>query len=200
MIGPNHRGLGSDFSIYAAGQWETPLGTIPIDSDLASRFLKAGREISEDPSAHALEHSLEVLLPLLQLKNPSLRIVPLIVGTMNLEAAKEVALACAEVLALEENQVLVVVSNDMSHYESDEATRKKDRYALEAIQHLDGAALIRAAREYRITMCGLVPVYMLLAMSQKLGIRKGTLVDYRTSADASGDYDRVVGYASFIFE
>jgi len=96
--------------------------------------------------------------------------------------------------------VTVVISNDMSHYEPDVITRAKDRFALEAIVNLDAEALARSVRTHRITMCGFVPVYMLLVMAAKIGIRKAKLVDYRTSADATGDRSRVVGYAGFIFE
>ena len=97
-------------------------------------------------------------------------------------------------------EIMVAVSTDMNHYESDEATRKKDRYALDAILALDEKALVHAVGQHRISMCGFVPVCMLLAMKDLLGITKATLVDYRTSADFSNDYNRVVGYAGFIFE
>ncbi|MBI4115699.1 MAG: AmmeMemoRadiSam system protein B, partial [Candidatus Omnitrophica bacterium] len=42
--------------------------------------------------------------------------------------------------------------------------------------------------------------FMTLIIAKTCGARKATLIDYRTSADASGDYDRVVGYAGFIIE
>src|SRR3989338_8837542 len=118
--------------------------------------------------------------------------LPLLVGTLEILDAKEVALECAETLTSFSHPYLIVISNDMSHYEEDTATRKKDRYALEAIQALDAGALVNAVQRHRITMCGFIPVYMLLVMCERLGIQKATLVDYRTSADATGERDRVV--------
>ena len=200
LIGPNHRGLGADFALFSKGEWQTPLGRVPIHEELAAKLLEASHDLQVDTQAHALEHSLEVEIPLLQFRNPALRIAPLIVGTLNIEAAREVALAAGDVLASLHDQPLTVISTDMSHYEPEEATRKKDRYALEAIQSLDAEALLRVVKDYRITMCGLVPVYMLLVMKEALGLQKATLVDYRTSAEATGDLERVVGYAGFIFE
>ncbi len=200
LIGPNHRAVGSDFALFTQGEWQTPLGRVPIDSEMASRLLEMSHDLAHDEEAHRVEHSLEVELPLLQIKNPVIKIIPLIVGTLNLEAAREVALACGQCLPTQGEPLLVVVSNDMSHYESDEATRRKDQYALRAIENLDEEALVKAVVQYNITMCGFVPVYMLLVMKDLLGIRKATLIDYRTSADSTGDKDRVVGYAGFIFE
>lgn len=200
LIGPNHRGVGSEFAMTAAGVWETPLGEVAIDSQLASKFLEASHDIVNDELSHRYEHSLEVEIPLLQTKNPKLKIVPMVIGTLDFDWAKQVAHACGEILASAKKEILVVISTDMSHYESDDVTRKKDRYALEAIQHLDEQALLEAVRRYNITMCGIVPVYMLLCMKDLLGIKSAALVDYTTSADATGDKDRVVGYAGFIFE
>ena len=200
LIGPNHRGLGSDFALFAEGCWKTPLGVVPVDEELAAALLAGSRDLKPDEEAHRIEHSLEVLIPFLQTKNPALKILPLIVGTLDLEAAEGVAREIGEILASRSEPLLLVISNDMSHYENDDTTRKKDAYALRAIENLDAAALAKAVREHRITMCGLIPVYMLLVMAGSLGIRKAALIDYRTSADATGKWDRVVGYAGFIFE
>jgi hypothetical protein len=200
LIGPNHRGYGSDFAVAAKGEWKTPLGRVPIDEDLASRFLEASHDLVHDEEAHRFEHSLEVEVPLLQTKNPGVKIVPLIVGTLDLEQAHSVAAACGELLSNQKEPVLIVTSTDMNHYENDRDTRIKDRFALDAIEHLDAEALAKAIAKYNITMCGFVPVYMLLVMSRQMGIKKATLVDYRTSANVSGDYDRVVGYAGFILQ
>ena len=200
MIGPNHHGYGADFALYAQGQWETPLGRVSIGEDLAGRILEGAEGVVEDTRAHEEEHCLEVIVPLLQMKNAHAKILPLLVGSLDLERTREVAQSLAAVLAAEQDRVLLVISNDMSHFDEDEETRKKDRFALQAIENLDADALAKVVRQYRITMCGFVPVFMLLVMAERLGIRKATLVDYRTSADATGDKDRVVGYAGFVFE
>lgn len=200
LIGPNHRGMGSDFALYPDGAWKTPLGEVRVDHDLAAKLLESSHDLHADPEAHGFEHSLEVVLPFLQVKNPHARIVPLIAGTLDWERARAAALAMGEMLATLPEPVLVVVSNDMSHYENEGITREKDRYALDAILNLDPAWLVEAVARHRITMCGFIPVYMLLIMAGTLGITKASLVEYTTSAEASGDYDRVVGYAGFIFE
>lgn len=199
LIGPNHWGYGHPFAIVSAGSWETPLGAVEIDHNFASGLLEACHDLRKDDGAHEKEHSLEVEVPFLQYRNPQVKIVPLVIGTLDWDRSREVALALTEFLKTRRG-VLIVASTDMNHYESDEATRKKDRYALQAIEALDPEGLRKAITHQRITMCGAVPVYMALFLIHALGGKKAHLVDYRTSADASGDYDRVVGYAGFIIE
>jgi len=199
LLGPNHFGQGSPFALASKGAWETPLGQVPLDEAGAEALLQTTQDLRADPSAHLFEHSLEVEVPFLQFLNPSLNLLPVVVGSLDLLVARQVALACGRFIAQSGNY-LTVVSSDMNHYEPDAPTRLKDRFALDAILNLDEEALVRAVKEHRITMCGFVPVYMLLVMKSLLGITKATLVDYCTSADATGESDRVVGYAGFIFE
>lgn len=200
LIGPNHWSTGSPFALYAYGEWETPLGRVAVDSDLAAVLVEGCPNLRIDEQAHAEEHSLEVELPLLQAKRADFSMVPLIISETDFDEIRKTAESIGEVLKNRPEPVLVVISNDMSHYEPDAVTREKDRYALDAILALDAKALLKAVQKHRITMCGLIPVYMLLCMKDQLGIKKARLVDYRTSADANGDKNRVVGYAGFIFE
>ena len=197
LVGPNHRGHGESFALSDAQAWETPLGRVAVDRDFTNGILIASHDLREDSLAHAEEHSLEVVVPFLQYRNPGVCIIPLLIGTLDLEQAREVGLSLVEYLR-SQSRFLIVASTDMTHYESDEATRKKDAYALRAIEALDEEALAAAVKRHRITMCGFVPVYLSLILWKALGAQKATLVDYRTSAEASGDYDRVVGYAGFV--
>ena len=199
LLGPDHRGAGGDFSIFSHGEWRTPLGKSKIAEGLAQSLKKSCPAIEDDEWAHSHEHSLEVLVPLLELKNPACEIVPILAGTLNVDLARETAKEMAACLVSLSPAPLIVISNDMSHYESNDATRKKDPYALRAIENLDADALIKAVRDHRITMCGFIPVYMFLVMAQTFKIQSSVLVDYRTSAEATGERDRVVGYAGFLF-
>lgn len=185
--------------MFPKGTWQTPLGTVSIDSEFASGLLEASHDLRADCLAHEEEHSLEVEMPFLQYRNPEVKIVPLLIGTRDLGRAREAALSLVEFLK-GRSSFLMVVSSDMDHYESDSVTRRKDRYAIQAIESLDEKALAKAVQSHQISMCGFVPVYLTLIVLKALGAEKAVLVDYRTSADASGDYDRVVGYAGFIIE
>ncbi len=200
LLGPNHRGVGAPFSSYCNGEWGTPLGNVPINFELATAITKSCPKITEDEFAHQHEHSLEVEVPLLLHKNPNLSLAPLIVGTLDLEDAAEVARCCGEVLSKIQSPFMTVVSTDMNHYENDQLTQIKDQYAIDAILNLDEGALVNAVKKHQISMCGFVPTYMLLMMKDFLGLKRAQLVEYTTSGRVNGDYERVVGYAGIIFE
>ena len=49
-------------------------------------------------------------------------------------------------------------------------------------------------------MCGMLPAFIVLTALQQLdALHRAVRVDYTTSADASGDTSRVVGYAGMLF-
>jgi hypothetical protein len=86
----------------------------------------------------------------------------------------------------------------MSHYLPDEEARAVDRVALDALMTFDPARLFRTVRERDISMCGVIPTTSMLAYARAAGASGPELVGYATSGDASGDRDRVVGYAGII--
>jgi AmmeMemoRadiSam system protein B len=89
---------------------------------------------------------------------------------------------------------LFIASTDLNHYESEEITRAKDQEVIDAITSTDIDRLYSIIIEQHISMCGFGPVAALLA--SEVGIP--SLLKHATSGEISGDYQRVVGYASFL--
>jgi MEMO1 family protein len=139
VLCPNHTGLGRALAIMSDGAWETPLGEVMIDTQLAAALKQRFPALQEDSAAHRAEHAAEVELPFLQLRQPELRFVPIALGTGQLEPLEQLGKALADVLAAEKDPILVVASSDMNHYESDAVTRVKDHRAIERILSLDRA-------------------------------------------------------------
>jgi hypothetical protein len=199
ILGPNHTGMGKPFSIMTVGSWQTPLGDVPIDSDLAQNILVSSRHLQEDRTAHQGEHSIEVQLPLLLYFKPDLKIVPIVLAVATLDIYREIAAAIAQAInESPDKKIVIVASSDMTHYESHEAASAKDKRAIDDILKMDEAALLDRVIRERISMCGYAPVVTMLAAVKKLGARSAELVRYQTSGDASGDYSSVVGYAGII--
>jgi AmmeMemoRadiSam system protein B len=96
------------------------------------------------------------------------------------------------------NQVALLASSDMTHYEPHESAKRKDERAIEAILKLDEEELMRRVAELDISMCGYAPVVCLIVACKELGAKSAELVKYQTSGDTSGDYRSVVGYAGII--
>ncbi len=198
VLGPNHTGRGAPLAILSEGSWETPLGRIPIDAALARALRQQCHLLFEDQHAHRQEHSLEVQMPFLQKLQPRLEFVPIALGTDAFEALELLGNGMAEAIRNYPRRVLMVASSDMNHFESDERTRIKDRHAIDQVLALDPRGLYDTVRRERISMCGYCPTAAMLIAARRLGATQAELVRYATSADASGDYSRVVGYAGMV--
>ncbi|RUM43453.1 MAG: AmmeMemoRadiSam system protein B, partial [Desulfurobacterium sp.] len=153
----------------------------------------------EDTTAHIYEHSLEVQVPFLQYCSrfrEDLSIVPVVFQHIPYSDCVSAGEALAE--AVEDEDALIVVSTDFSHYVSQSEAEKYDSYAIEAILQLDPEELYRRVLTYNISMCGVIPATVGLIAAKLLGAENAELVMYRTSGDVSGDYAQVVGYAGII--
>lgn len=195
---PNHTGMGQPLSIMSEGAWETPLGEVPIDGDLAAALKARFPALHEDSAAHRAEHAAEVELPFLQLRQPDLKFVPIALGTGQFEALEQLGLALGDVIAAQKDPVLIVASSDMNHYESDAVTRVKDHRAIEKILTLDARGLYDVVTQQAISMCGVGPAVAMLTAARRLGAKSAELVKYATSGDLSGDRQMVVGYAGVV--
>jgi AmmeMemoRadiSam system protein B len=200
IIGPSHSGMGKPFSVMTAGTWRTPLGDVNIDAELAVKMVAVSNYLEADEEAHRQEHAVEVQLPFLQYFKPDVRIVPVIIAGEGAAVYPEIGRDIARAVKELKKNVVVMASGDMTHYEPHLQAKEKDLYAVEAMLKLDTAELARRYKERRITMCAFPPVMCVMAAAKELGATRGELVTYRTSGDASGDYDQVVGYAGVIFK
>ncbi len=198
VLGPNHTGRGVALSLHPAGEWLTPLGNVAIDEDINRRLLKECAGLREDRAAHLHEHSIEVQIPFLQALARDFRFSAICVGTTDFTALDALGHAMARVVRDLEEPVLIVASSDMTHYESAEAAREKDRLAIEQVVAVDPRGLYRMVIERDISMCGFAPTVAALTASRDLGATSGRLIRYANSGDISGDYHSVVGYAGIV--
>jgi AmmeMemoRadiSam system protein B len=199
ILGVRHFPRGEAAAILSSGAWRTPLGDAPIDEALAGALRTECPVLREDSVAHAGEHSLEVQLPFLQVLAPGFSFVPVALGTIRFEDLVSVGEAIARVLAATEDDVLLLTTSDLNHYEDDVTTRLKDGKAIEKLLALEARGLYDTCRNEEISMCGLGPAVAMITALRRLGAERGELVRYATSADVSGDLDAVVGYAGMIF-
>lgn len=199
ILGVRHYPRGEPAAILSSGAWRTPLGDARIDEELAEALKKACPLLREDSVAHSSEHSLEVQLPFLQVLAPEFTFVPVALGTVRFESLVSVGGAIARVLAASKENVLLLTTSDLNHYEDDATTRIKDHKAIEQLLALNPRGLYDACRNEEISMCGLGPAVAMLTALNALAAKKPELVKYATSADVSGDRSAVVGYAGMIF-
>jgi MEMO1 family protein len=195
ILAPNHTGMGEYISVFPEGEWETPLGSIKVDDEISSAIIKGCEKAKQDEAAHMMEHSLEVQLPFIQYFKKSFTISPVTLGHISLEDCKRLGLAIANVIRNSKENILIVASSDMTHYESAREAEKKDRLAIEKVEQMDPEGLHETVRRHNISMCGVIPATVMLFAAKELGGKKGTLVKYSNSGETSGDFQEVVGYA-----
>jgi len=196
ILGPNHHGFGAGAALYPAGEWLTPLGTVPLNPRLAALVVKHSLIVEEDSTAHHYEHSLEVQVPFLQFVRPDVTIVPLCLGFNDYARCRSLGQGIAAAIREYGEETLIVASSDMTHYESAAAARAKDDLAIREILALNPEGLLNVCRAERITMCGVVPATVMLVAALELGATRAALVRYATSGDVTGDNRQVVGYAA----
>ncbi len=207
IIASDHQApLSSPVSVWAEGAWETPLGRIPVDADLAQALVQADPRITFDPAAHQWEHPIEIELPFLQRVCPHCRIVPVLMGADD-EGTVQV-LADALLSALPDRKAVVIASSDLSHYPSREDAWAVDGALLAAIETGDPA---RVQETIAVTMkrgipglvtcaCGEGPIRVAMRVAAGLGADTVSVLRYANSADSPyGDPKQVVGYGAVMF-
>ena len=95
---------------------------------------------------------------------------------------------------------LVVASTDLSHYAREEEANRLDRSTILHVLEMDPERLRASVDAGESAMCGASAVVAAMGFALAQGATEAVLLDYRTSAAASGDFTRVVGYAAVSME
>jgi AmmeMemoRadiSam system protein B len=187
LVGPAHFVPLDGMALSSAAAFATPLGDVPVDADLHRRALTV-RGVVVDDAAHRREHSLEVQLPFLQRVLGDFTVLPVAVGRVGADDLADLLDAVGR-----GSDTLVVGSSDLSHYLDQSAAVTRDARTARAISAADGDSIGPS------DACGAFVLRGTLAWGVRHGLRP-RLLDLRTSADAGGPPERVVGYGAFAFE
>jgi len=184
LLGPAHRVYLKGLALSSADYYATPMGKIEIDQDSYDSIRNLS-QVSVVDAAHAEEHSLEVHLPFLQLVLGRFKLIPIVVGEASPEEVEEVL----EILWGNDN-TLVVISSDLSHFHDYETAKQIDASTSMAIENLQLESIGSQQA------CGCMPICGLLQLARKKHL-KVKMLDLRNSGDTAGTKDRVVGYGAY---
>ncbi|NQU88489.1 MAG: AmmeMemoRadiSam system protein B, partial [Mariniphaga sp.] len=188
-------------SVYTAGNYKTPLGTIKVDLKLTKKLIKSNQIFSENIDAHSFEHSLEVQLPFLQYKlGKEFQLIPIILGTDSPEECEEIAHGLKPYF---NSKNLFVISTDFSHYPNYEDAVDVDTVSANAVISNNTQTLLNALESNRklnipnlsTSMCGWTSVLTLMYLTNNNSFEYKK-IQYMNSGDNhlyGGKY-RVVGY------
>lgn len=197
ILAPSHRVPFQGASVYDRGGFETPLGIVPIDQDLARKLMAESDLFQFLPQAHSQEHSLEVQLPFLQEALGSFNLVPIVIMDQSYRTCERVGQAIAR--AVRGKKVLLVASTDLSHYHPYEEAVQMDKVILDDIRLFDAQRLSRDLDSRKGEACGGGPVIAVMVAAKELGASQGKILRYQNSGDVTGDRSGVVGYAAAVF-
>ncbi|RDD52695.1 AmmeMemoRadiSam system protein B [Nanoarchaeota archaeon NZ13-N] len=208
ILGTNHTGLGSYYSMLVSEDWETPLGVIKTDKEFGMKLIEEF-DIYEEKEAHFYEHSIEVQLPFLYyLFDGSFRLVPIVISDLNLERVRRFVKTLRDVSNELGRKVFLISSSDLTHHGSyygykkfdtdiPEKVRELDMKYIDRIINLDSEGLLDLFERENGTVCGISPIIAFIEYT-KLEKGKVELLKYYNSGEKTGEEDFVVGYASIL--
>jgi len=200
VVSPMHYPYADALLTTAHEAYETPLGTIPVDSEAVSQVSaqlvdKLGFGLAS--IRHDREHSLEIELPFLQrsLGKP-FKLLPIMVRDQGSRVTKALGESLAAVLR--SRDALLVASTDLSHFFPQKTARMLDAEMLRCIESFDPEAVIQAEEQGRGFACGRGALAAVLWAARDLGADSVRVLNHATSGDVTGDYSQVVGYGAAV--
>ncbi|MGD9110663.1 MAG: AmmeMemoRadiSam system protein B [Phycisphaerales bacterium] len=205
IIGPSHRvAMGEILSVPRVTHYETPLGKIEVDTEFVEKLLKHS-VFQNIPRVHESEHSVQIQLPLLQYRLGDFKLVPIVAGSCSLGTVKK---AASILQGMVDEQTLVIASSDFVHYgpnygyvpftsDIPERIKELDMGAFERIITLDAEGFLEYRQRTGATICGSVPIAVLLSMLGEDTMAK--LLSYNTSGAITGSFTNSVSYLSVAF-
>jgi AmmeMemoRadiSam system protein B len=187
VIGPSHHHYFQGISGSYYETYETPCGNLEIDSPYLFALAKKFKLVFQ-PKAHKKEHSTEVQMPFIKHYFPHNKVIELIYGDTPAQTLANLITAL-----LQNKDNVVVISSDLSHFYSLEEAKRYDNNCLRGVANLDIKVLQKGCKA-----CGLIGIQAMILAANQLKL-SSKLLDYRTSADTSGDSSSVVGYVSAMF-
>lgn len=188
LIGPSHHVYLQGISFGYYDFWQTPLGNVKVAKEKIETFIKSNPDfpLTLNTLPHQKEHSLEVQIPFLQVIMKNFDIIPVVYGDIESDFIKDI------IEFFKDENTVVIISSDLSHYYPDKIARQIDSFCHLAVERLDERYL------QNCEACGKTGIEAMIKYAKEHSLNSKVL-DYKTSGDTGGDYSSVVGYGSYIF-
>ncbi len=198
IMGSSHQVGFKGVAIDPVDQWETPLGSVSVNREIADSITERYRFIKAYPPAFQREHSLEVQLPFLQRTLSNFSIVPLVLGSMDEQDYAVLSDALLAQLNKNPQTTLIVASSDMSHFHPYKQAVRMDNRTLKDIETLNLEKVKEAMEKGDSELCGAQAVITLMSVARRLNA-ESRILRYANSGDVTRDMTRVVGYGAAAF-
>ncbi len=193
IVSPSHHEYFNGISIYDGDAYETPLGVVEVNDNIANKLTKDSKFIFRSTNGHRQEHAIEVQIPFLQRILSDFKIIPVVMGDQANVYISELSEKLAD--ALDDNTI-IIASSDLSHYHSKEEAGRFDSIVEERISKFDFHSLSIDIKNNSCEACGAGPIISMMKAAWIKGINKSIILNRSDSGDTSGDNSHVVGYLS----
>ncbi len=193
IISPSHREYFPGACVYEGDAFETPLGIVNVDVEVAARIVSGSKLIFKGLSGHREEHAIEVQIPFLQYVLDEFKIIPIVMGDQRKIFIEELARKISEVA---DEDTLIVASSDLSHYHAKYEAFDLDTVVEENIKKFDFENLYLALESKKCEACGGGPIIAMMKAAKLLNKTNSVVLNRSDSSDVSGDDVQVVGYLS----
>jgi hypothetical protein len=205
VIGPSHYVPMEDaLSVPQETAYQTPLGEIAIDVEFIKKLLSYP-QFQAVPQANRHEHSTQIQVPLLQFIQKDFKLVLIVAGQCSMQTISK---AASILNSLIDADTLVIASSDFVHYGPNygyvpfkenvpEEIKNLDMGAYKYIEQLDSNGFMEYRNKTGATICGNVPIAILLSMLDKSS--RAQLIQYTTSGQLTGDFTNSVSYFAIAF-
>ena len=178
LVGPNHYGLGSSVATTMNGIWESPIGDVMVNPQVAKDIASRATSMDFDEFAHSRDHCLEVQIPFLLFVTEKFRIVPIILTNQDEYLALELGSAISDTVnecISKGDEFMLIASSDFTHYESNSEAHRKDSQLIKSILSLDITAFYYTLRQYNVSACGYGAIATVMVAAKNLGATRGEL-------------------------
>jgi len=218
VLGPSHHKYLIGCAYSSAEILEIPLGNLNVDmktlkslSDQHPTIFHGDLTLDEDED----EHSLEMHYPWIakSFDTNVIRVIPLMVGRVNVEYAKKFAGVMQGFM--DDDETFIVISSDFCHwgkrfdftYYDDtkgaihSSIKHLDHLGMQAIETMKTKPFLDYMQKYENTICGRNPIHLLLSMLENNQNKKFfnlKFIDYSQSSACETKKDSSVSYAAGI--
>ncbi len=203
ILSGNHHHKSKKAAVYDQGSWETPLGAVDVDETIGLMLIDEEKSIISNPTMFTQDHTIEMEILFLQSVLNDFKIVPILLGQVDESVIEALAQKLYEIM---DENTLIVVSTDLSHYPTWEVANQVDHQTINAIVGGSRETYLNSVehltQEYASQIdthaCGTKAVEVALQTAELLEISDFELIVYSNSGDITGDHSRVVGYAAIV--
>ena len=196
ILSPMHHYTYDKYIINAASHYETPIGKVEIDLNLVKNIKK---ELDISIVEQEIEHSIEIQLPFLQIALNDFKILPIMIGKIDVDQCNDIISALLKIL--NGKNALLVASSDMHHLNSYNEVKEKDEIVSQILIGFETKKIQSVLGSNDCTVCGRVPIMIAIETTKRLGAKKLFVTNQENSGDVTKQMKGsvyTVGYLSAV--